>query len=153
MSLEDLSLFEILNLCRRAGGACLQRLRDISANVDPFDRPLRTFLERLQEDALRNVERTAEFAARMGPTDEPARGEPLYQQHLNRHFQSFGTGFGEGWLDRDAAMHFAECVEEESSRFYWKLSHLAPDDESARFFATAAEGDASRLARLRAVLL
>jgi rubrerythrin len=72
---------------------------------------------------------------------------------LKRFFPSISQGLGAGNLNREAAMHFVERLEEESTRFYHVLATRAPDDDSRGFFTKEAEGEESQLKHNREVLL
>lgn len=153
MNLEDLSLKELLWLCHRAEILCLRRLEQIHEGSDPADLPLHELLRELAAEQSNHARAVDEYERRMPRPEiwllDPAQGERLLLWRL----PSLSRGFGEGLLDRDLALFFAESLEEEAARLYRALSEHAPDWESRNFFINMAERDRCSLDHLRQVVL
>ncbi len=153
MNPEDLSLKELLSLCRRAEQICLLRLEKIHEASDVTDQPLHDLLDDLAAEQ-RNHARSVELYEARTPRPQtwlldPAQADRLVLSRL----PSVSRGFGEAPLDRDLALFFAESLEEEAARFYRSLSEHAPDGESRSFFINMAERDRCSLDHLRQVVL
>lgn len=153
MILEDLSLKQLLELAHRAEEMCLRRLGEIHAGSDPTDLPLQELLADLSSEVINHANAFWEYRARVeSPDSGPLPPEDAERLILWR-LPSIARGFGEGLLDRDLALFFAESLEEEASRFYKALSQHAPDGESRGFFMNMAERDRVSLDHLRQVVL
>lgn len=137
---------QCLRMARFAARACLARLQAIAENSDPADVPLRQLLTELQDEAHRRLESLAPA----GPEEHPT---PLEQEWIRTHFASLQQGFGEGALNRDCALHIAECLKEEASRFYRALSDVAIEEQDRILLQRAALAEWGHLQRLRRVLL
>lgn len=139
---------DLLRLARRASESVLAHLSRVMHNADPEDRPLGRFLEGLvlescgQASFLRRAE-----AATPGP---PFRGvdAPWVGILLRHHFPSQGKGFGEGSLDREAAMHFAEAATMELARFFRLLADGAADPSLRRLLGGMADREEARHERV-----
>lgn len=153
MTLEELSLGGLLAICRRAEEMCLRRLERIRQWSDPEDGPLHDLLQDLVAEERNHLGAIEEYEARVrgngdSPVD-PAQAERL----LGGRLPSLSKRFGEGFLDRDLALFFAESLEEETSRFYRAVKEHAHDGESRSFFLNMAERDRCSLDHLRSVVL
>lgn len=137
---------QCLRMARFAARACLTRLQAIAENSDPTDVPLRQLLTELLDEAHRRLGSLAP----LGPEEQPT---PLEQEWVRTHFASLQQGFGEGALNRDCALHFAECLKEEASRFYRALSDVAIEEQDRMSLQRAALAEWGHLQRLRRVLL
>lgn len=135
-----LSAEERSRLMRAAAEVCVSRLRAIADAADPKDRALHRLLEELEAEARRHLQRVGG-----GQKSEAAPIEPF--------FPSLRWGFGEGWLDRESALHFAECLHQEAFLFYRTLAETSPDDGERAAAARVALNEWGRLERLRSVLL
>jgi hypothetical protein len=153
MTLEELSLGGLLALSRQAEELCLHRLERIREWSDPEDGPLHELLEDLVAEERNHLGAIEEYEIRAAeegiPPVDPAQAERLLRSRL----PSLGRRFGEGFLDRDLALFFAESLEEEASRFYRALKEHARDGESRSFFLNMAERDRCSLDHLRSVVL
>jgi rubrerythrin len=127
-------------LMRAAAEVCVSRLRAIADAADPKDRALHRLLEELEAEARRQLQRVG-------------GGEKTEAVPIEPFFPSLRWGFGEGWLDRESALHFAECLQEEAFRFYRTLAETAPDESERAALNRAALTEWGRLERLRSVLL
>jgi rubrerythrin len=153
MNLEDLSLKELLLLSRQAEEMCLRRFDQIHQGSDPTDLPLHDLLRELSAEGQNHARAVDEYHARLEYPEivslRPTDAERLVLWRL----PSIVRKFGEGLLDRDLALFFAESLEEEATRFYHALSEHAPDGESRSFFTNMAERDRCSLDLLRQVVL
>jgi hypothetical protein len=151
--MKDLSLKMLVSLCRRARTDGVRRLRIILDQADPQDVPLRRYLLNLsaqQEERLKEIERfDSQGADPVGWSPDEARTKRL----LKRFFPSVSQGLGAGHVNREAAMHFVDRLEEELTRFYHTVATRAPDDDSRGFFTSEMETERSRLKSHREVLL
>lgn len=150
--LEWLSWGECLALVRRAAAACTSRLEAIAENARPDDRALRGLLAELASDARSRQDAARGFELVHAGAPESV-DSALAAEILRHYFPSLQTRFGEGYLSRDAAMYFAERVEEEASRLYRALANAASDERQRLFLERAALGERGHLERLRTVLL
>ncbi|HXX95280.1 MAG TPA: hypothetical protein VEN81_16780 [Planctomycetota bacterium] len=153
MILEELSLKQLLELAHRAEEMCLRRLGEIHAASDPTDEALQDLLADLSSEVINHANSVWEYRARV----ECADSGPLPPEDAERlilwRLPSIARSLGEGVLDRDLALFFAESMEEEATRFYRALSQHAPDGESLGFFLNMAERDRVSLDHLRQVVL
>lgn len=151
MKLDALSLKERISLCRRAAAAAVGRLNLLGQAVDPEDGPLRRLFEMLAHDEER---RLAEVSRLDVPTGEvPAHGLRDLDPIIAGFFPSLTREPGEGFVDRETGSYFAECLEEESVRFYRALAEQASDEESRAFFHQSEQDQESHLNFVRNVLL
>jgi hypothetical protein len=153
MRIEDLSLAERHELAFAATVASIDRLRKLLRWSDPRDEGLHSFLRSL----VRNEER------RMGELEDAGRGIDVsgpcrlrYSQiraFLNEYFPSFFKHLGECPVDREHGMYLAECLEEESSRFYREMVRSARDPSSKELFLRLEKEDDSFLQLVRDIVL
>lgn len=153
MNVEDLSLRELLSLCRRAEEMRLRRLEQIRAGSDPVDGPLHDLLRELALEQRTHAQAVEEYEARMPEPEGGGLDRATAERLVLWRIPSIIRGFGEGLLDRDLALFFAESLEEEAARFYRALVEHAPDWESRGFFLNMAERDRCSLEHLRQVVL
>lgn len=150
---ENLSLKELLSLCRRAEQVCLLRLERIREASDATDRPLHELFDDLAAEQRNHVSSIELYEVRTPRPEtwflDPAQAERFVLLRL----PTVSRGFGEAPLDRDLALFFAESLEEEAARFYRALSEHAPDGESRSFFLNMAERGRCSLDHLRQVVL
>lgn len=141
MNVEDLSLKELLSLCRQAEGMCLRRYDQIRERSDPSDQPLHDLLWELASEQQNHARSVEEYEARAPqPETSPLEAAQAVRMVL-RQLPSISRSFGEGLLERDLALFFAESLKEEAARFYRVLAEHAPDWESRDFFINMAERD------------
>ncbi len=153
VALGDLSLKERLALCERAEAACVERFREIAGRSDPSDKPLLGLIRDLVAEEEGHLADIRRFSEKVPAPPGWRLDEELLARLIRLRFPSFGRVFGEGFLSRDVALYFAECLEMESSRFYRALADGAPDGESRDFFRRVAEGEESHLKCLQTTLL
>lgn len=143
--MKNLSLGILLSLSRRARTDGVRRLRTILAQADPEDIPLKRYLLGLsaqQEDRLKEFERfNSKDDSPVGWSLDEAKTKRL----LKRFFPSVSQGLGAGHVNREAAMHFVERLEEELARFFHTVAARAPDDDSRDFFTNEVKSEKSRL--------
>lgn len=150
---SDLDSGELLALGRRALELEARRLREIAAGADPVDQPLR---ELLQNMALESELRAAEVEREENVRPEESRLACSPEQGLrliSGYLKSLTKSFGEGPLLRDAALFFAESLEEETSRLYRVLAEHAREWSINRLFVELAERERNNVHYLREVVL
>ncbi len=153
MTLESLSLKNLPSLCRQAEKMCLRRFDKIRERSDPDDEPLHELLGDLAAEERNHLAAIEEYEAR-APGEAAAGLDPDGAECLLRgRLPSLSRGFGEGLLDRDLALFFAESLEEEAARFYRAVMEHAGDGESRSFFLNMSERDRCSLDHLRRVVL
>jgi hypothetical protein len=151
--MKDASLKILLSLCRSARLDSVGRLKTILDRADPRDISLRRHLLELatrQEERLQELERLdSKVSLPLAWRPDDSKTSRL----LKRFFPSVSQGLGSGPMNREAAMHFVERLEEENARFYHALASRAPDDDSRGFFTREAQVEESQLKHNRQVLL
>jgi hypothetical protein len=151
--MKDAPLKILLSLCRCARLDSVGRLKTILDRSDPQDMSLRRHLLELslrQEERLRELER---LDAKVSLPLSWRPDETKTRRLLKRFFPSVSQGLGSGPMNREAAMHYVERLEEENARFYHALASRAPDDDSRGFFIREAQVEESQLKHNRQVLL
>ena len=149
----DLDTTELLAVGRRALELEARRLDQIAAAADATDQPLRELLHKMAlESELRAAEVEREENVR--PDDSrlastPEQGFRLIQGYLT----SLTKSFGEGPLPRDAALFFAESLEEETSRLCRVLAEHAREWPVNRLFVELSERERKNVRYLREVVL
>lgn len=133
--------------------ASINRLRTLLRWSDARDEGLQSFLQSL----VRNEER------RMGELEDAGRGVDCFDPCrlndaqirgiLNDCFPSFFKHLGECPIDREHGMYLAECLEEESARFYREMVRSARDPSSKELFLRLEIEDDSFLQLVRDVVL
>jgi hypothetical protein len=150
---DKLTVSDRLDLALAATVACIDRLEKLIRWSDPRDEGLQAFLSSL----LLNEERRLDELERVGVRREPSGGHRLHHADLRRllekYFPSFYKSTGELPIDRERGMYLAECLEEESARFYRKMADRAPDSASTELFLRLEREDDSFLWLVRDVLL
>jgi hypothetical protein len=149
----DLASAELLALGRRALELESRRLDEIAAASDPGDRPLRELLHKMAlESELRASE--VEREENIRPEDAPLATSPdLAMKLISGYLKSLTKSFGEGPLLRDAALFFAESLEEETSRLCRVLAQHAREWPINRLFIDLAERERHNVDYLREVVL
>ena len=151
--MKNLSLGILLSLCRRARTDGVRRLRTILDQADPQDIPLRRYLLGLSAQLGERLKEMDRFGSKgegpVGWNPDEAKTRRL----LKRFFPSVSQSLGAGHVNREAAMHFVERLEEELARFYHTVAARAPDEDSKGFFTNEGESEKSRLKSHREVLL
>ncbi len=151
--MKDAPLKILLSLCRTARLDSVGRLKTILDRADPRDIPLRRHLLVLtlrQEERIQELERL-DSKVSLPHAWRPDETKP--RRLLKRFFPSVSQGLGSGPMNREAAMHYVERLEEENARFYHALASRAPDDDSRGFFIREAQVEESQLKHNRQVLL
>lgn len=151
--MKDAPLKILLSLCRSARLDSVGRLKSILDRADSQDLSLRRHLLMLtlrQEEQLQELER---LDSKVGVPLAWRPDETKTRRLLKRFFPSVTQGLGSGPMNREAAMHFVERLEEENARFYHALASRAPDDDSRGFFIREAQVEESQLKHTREVLL
>ena len=149
--LSLLSPKEKLGLCRVVASAAVGRLRALAQGTDPEDLALRGLLEKLggaEEERRRTIE--AIDARLDGP---PLLSETSGRDLLREIFTSLESLPVDAFVGREAGTYWAECLAEESARFYGALADQATDRESRALFLRWEEESRLALAFLRKVLL
>jgi hypothetical protein len=153
MSLDDLRVSEKHDLALAATVACVDRLKKLMRWSDPRDAALHAFLESL----LRNEERRVDELERAGIRRDRSGPGRLRHADLRRllegFFPSFYRPFGEGPMDRERGMYLAECLEEESARFYLEMAAHATDPATQNLFLRLEREDDLFLQLVRNILL
>jgi len=150
---SDLESADLLALGRRALELEARRLEAIAAAADPFDRPLRELLHKMaleSEFRASEVEREENIRpddSRLGCSSE--QGLRLISSYL----KSLTKSFGEGPLLRDAALFFAESLEEETSRLCRVLAEHAREWSINRLFVELSDRERKNVHYLREVVL
>jgi hypothetical protein len=148
-----LETWELLAVGRRAFELEARRLGEIAAASESTDQPLRDLLYRMaQECELFAAEIDRLEASRPAGADVrslPANGQQLIRGYL----RTLTKSFGEGPLFRDAALFFAESLEEETSRLCRVLAEHARVWAVNRLFVDLAEREGKNVHFLREVVL
>ncbi len=153
LDFKDLASGEILALGRRAVELCVDRFGEIAEGADPADQPLQELLGRMSLEAdiratsLEDLENRLPEESRL-----PSRSEDALRL-IRSYLTSLSKGFGEGPLNRDAALFFAESLEEEASRLYGVLATHARESGIRRCFQEMSERERTNLHYLREVVL
>lgn len=143
---------ELLALGRRALELCARRLDGIADASEPGDLPLRNLLRRMSMDqaiqaaSVEDAENVQVEESRLPSKSDAASA------FLNRQLTSLSKGFGEGPLNRDIALFYAESLEEEASRLFRLLAATAPDRASSRLFTDLSDHERDNLHLLREVV-
>jgi hypothetical protein len=151
--MKDPSIKILSALCRQAQEGCARRLEAILERADRSDTALRRYLAEVVEEQRECLLRVVRFDVEAAAPVRWAPDDKKTQDLVRRFFPSLFQKLGEGSLDRDAALYFVECVEEENTRFLLDLATRAPDEESRTFFVELARGRESRQRKCREVLL
>jgi hypothetical protein len=153
MILDDLGVSGRQDLALAATVSCVDRLNKLTRWSDPRDAALHAFLESL----LKNEERRVDELERVGiRRDRPGPGRLSHaelRRLMKKFFPSFYRPFGEGPMDRERGMYLAECLEEESARFYREMADHATDQATKELFLRLEREDDSCLQLVRDVLL
>ncbi|HLY74659.1 MAG TPA: hypothetical protein VKU80_11130 [Planctomycetota bacterium] len=153
MDFGDLSSCELLALGRHALELCSRRFQALAAATDSSDRPLRDLLHKMALDAEVQAA-TVEDRENQIPDESrlPSKlGE--VQRLIRMHLTSISKSLGEGLLHRDAAMFFAESLEEEAFRLFRVLAGHARESYSANIFYRLADREKVNFEYLREVVL
>jgi hypothetical protein len=153
MDLDELNAAEKYQLAMAATLASVDRLKKLVRWSDPHDEALHAFLQSLLRDEERRadaLEQSREGRGLLGPSR--LRHADI-ERLLKGFFPSFHKRVGEGPIDRERGMYLAECLEEESARFYRGLAERSADDFSRKLFVRLEREDDSFLRLVRDVLL
>lgn len=135
-------------LCCEAARRCLDRIREIRGAASPEDFPLLRLLGQIEEEERRHQEGLRRLDA-----DSPGLDPANVRRSVSALLQVLGQRLGEGPLDRDVAMYFAEVVEDASARFYASLAAAARDEQARSVFRDMANAERARVAHLRNVVM
>jgi rubrerythrin len=149
----DLKTGEMVTMGRQAVSSCARRLDEIARASDPADQPL---LDLLRKMALEQDIHAAELEQLENLYDEdsplPSRSESARQLILGI-LTSLSKRMGEGPLLRDAALFYAESLEEEASRFFRTLAGHARESRVVERFFELATWEHDNVSFLRDVVL
>jgi rubrerythrin len=149
----ELKTCELLALGRRALEMGARRFEQLASAVSPDDQHLKDLLRKMALDSdLRAAE--VEQQENVHPDDcqlptAPEEALKLIQGYLT----SLPKHLGEGYLTRDAALFFAESLEEETSRLFRVLAEHAREWPVNRLFSELAAGEQSNVHYLRDIVL
>jgi hypothetical protein len=150
---NDLATRILVALAREAGSGCTRRLEAILGSIDPGDAALRDYLNQVLVEEKACLHEIECFERETLPFIPWAPGEKRTRDLVARFFPSFSKKMGEGPLNREGALYFVECLEEENAVFLRDLAKRAPDDRSRQFFVTLASRRESRKKECREILL
>ena len=151
--LEGLSLGELLDLATVAGELYVNRLVEIAGSTDPTDRRVQELLDEMTADAKRQVEAVRLYASHVKLPSAWRLDPGERNRVLWKRFPSARKRFGEGRLNREQALYFAETLQEESYRFHRALAEEAPNFLTKSFFENQGERCACSVDHLRTVVL
>ena len=149
----NLDTCELLALGRRAFEMGARRLDQIASAADPRDEALRGILRKMSLDSDL---RAAEVEQRENVLPEECRLAASPEQAvalIRESLPSLGKSFGEGFLSRDAALFFAESLEEETCRLCRVLAQHSREWSLSRLFSELADREQTNLQYLRDVVL
>lgn len=153
MNAEGWTPSERYDLALAATLACVDRLRNLLRWSDARDIALHEFLRSLLRNELRRLSDLGRAGIRpKGPRSERLDPDTL-RRLLEESFPSFYKPLGEGPIDRERALYLAECLEEESARFYRELSGPATNPAAKNTFLRLKREDDSALQFVRDVVL
>ena len=150
LDLDALSSQDLALVCRKAGEECESRLRKIAERSDPSDRALRDLLTGLAVEARSQVQ-SLEPAGDRRPSGWLS--VESIREFIRSGMKSLSRSFGEGRLHRDAALFYAESLEEELARFYRMLAEHAREAETRNVCFELSEREKGKLRFLRDVVL
>lgn len=150
---DELNLSDRYDLALAATVACVDQLKKLVRWSDRRDEALQAFLESLLRNEERRLDELERVGVRRGRSGIPRLHHADLRRMLEAYFPSFYRSPGEGPIDRERGMYLAECLEEESARFYRKMAECASDPASKDLFRRLEREDDSFLQLVRDVLL
>jgi hypothetical protein len=153
MNLDDLRVSEKQDLALAATAACVDRLKKLTRWSDPHDAALHAFLQSLLQNEERRFDELERAGIRRDRSGPGRLSQADRRRMLKEFFPSFYKPFGEGPMDREREMYLAECLEEESARFYREMADHATDPANEDLFLRLEREDDSFLQLVRDVLL
>ena len=153
LDFNELTSSELLALGRRAMELCALRFREIAEGADPTDQALQDLLRKMSLDTDIRASSAEELEGRVSDESRLA-SRPEEAMHLIRSYlTSLSKRFGEGPLNRDAALFLAESLEEEASRLYGVLATHSRESDIRSLFQDLSERERTNLHFLREVVL
>jgi len=140
-------------LSRGLVALCQWRLEHILHHCDPHDVPLAKFLK----EQIAAEEESADSLKRLD-WDLPRSNEVVFcskecDQLLSVFLPSAFSRFGEGFLDREAALHFVEILESDRHSFFSHVLEGLSEDPSGIRLKVESERSAERLRLVRTMVL
>lgn len=148
MEMEELSLKEVLLLCRRAEERCVSLVQDLMDRADPADPRLMRLLRRIREEEEEHVSSLVEYEERVVWPTIWHVDEREISRLLSRFFPSLSAAPGPGRMTPERALDFLHSVEKETGRFYRLLGKASADPEARVFFRRIAAREAGHLHHL-----
>jgi rubrerythrin len=149
----DLSCSELLALGRHAMELCARRFEALAGAADSTDLPLRDLLRKMALDAECQAaaveERENQLTEESRLPSKPEEAQRLIRSYLT----SLSKSLGEEPLQRDAALFFAESLEEEAFRLFRVLAGHARESHSTKVFSDVADRERVNFQYLRDVVL
>ncbi len=140
-------------LSRGLVALCQWRLEHLLHHSDPLDLPLEKFLKELiaaEEESADSLKRL-DWALPRG--DEAVFCSTDCDQLLTRILPSAFIRCGEGFMDREAALHFVEILESERHAFFSQILETKCADLSETRLKVESDRSADRLRLVRTILL
>jgi len=153
MNCNPLDARNQLRLCYVVELACARWLWLLIQRGGVKDPSLWRFLE---NQAAQRTCRAWQFRKRedtLGVPVGPLLGEPDLTTRLNSALPSISARLGERPVDREIALHFVECLEEECARFYREMASAASTEELRHCFLAVLNREDSELRQVRTMLL
>ena len=151
--IEELTLAERHGLAFAATVASIDRLRKLLRWSDPRDEELQGFLRSLVRNEERRMDELEDAGRRLNFSGPCRLRHAQIRGLLNDYFPSFFRHLGECPIDREHGMYLAECLEEESARFYRELARNSSVPSSKELFLRLEKEDNSFLQLVREVVL
>jgi rubrerythrin len=149
----DLKTCELLALGRRALEMGAGRLTQLAQAVSPDDQPLRALLREMALDSELRAHEVEQHENVIPEESELAAAPEQALSLIQGYLTSIPKRLGEGPLSRDAALFFAESLEEETSRLCRVLAEHAREWPVIRLFSELAVREQKNLHYLREVVL
>ena len=140
-------------LSRGLVALCLWRLEQILRHCNPSDHPLAAFLktqitaEGESFETLKTLDLTLPRSGRV----EFCSGK--FDQLLSKFLPSAFNRFGEGFMDRDAALHFVEVLDSERQSFFFQILDGLSGNPPRDCLRVESEQGTDRLRLVRTILL
>ncbi len=153
LDFSDLKTGELVTMAHQAVSSCARRLEDLAKASDPADQPLQDLLRKMAEEQGDHAELLEHFEniyAEDAPL--PSRSESARQLILG-YLTSLTKRMGEGPLLRDAALFYAESLEEEAARLFRTLAGHARESRVVSMFSELANWERDNVTYLREVVL
>lgn len=149
----DLKTSELLSMARQAVHSCTKRLEEIGRACDPSDQPLKDLLRKLAADQGDHAELLEHFESLYAEESSlPARSDGA-RALIQGYLTSLTRRMGEGPLLRDAALFYAESLDEEASRLFRALAGHARESRVVSMFSDLADWERENVSYLREIVL